>query len=171
MLKLVTPTIFYKKKYLEYMKTWKGEVIVPVISDLKGRRFETLLKELYKLEHEVYIPKGFIPEKNYLIVSQGDEIIGFVNIRHYLNDVMLNTKGQITYGIKPSSRSLSIEEEVLKVSLAEAKEIGIKKIKLICEKSNSDLCQFITEIGGQFENEGFNEVDKFPIHRYLFKLG
>ena len=27
MLKLVTPTIFYKKKYLEYMKSWNDEII------------------------------------------------------------------------------------------------------------------------------------------------
>jgi len=170
MLKLVTPTIFYKKKYLEYMKSWNDEIILPVISDLRGRRFETLLKELYQLEHEVYIPKGYRPEKNYLVIDDQDDIVGFVNIRHFLNEVMLNTKGQITYGIKPASRTKNIEEEILKLSLAEAKEIGIKQIKMVCNKSNSDLCRYIEDIGGQFETEGYNEVDKYTIQRYLFHL-
>jgi len=171
MLKLVTPTIFYKKKYLEYIKSWNDEIVVPVISDLRGRRFETLLKEFYQLEHEVHVPKNYFPEKNYLVIDEQDDMVGFVNIRHYLNEVMLETKGQITYGIKPSCRTVETEEMILKISLDEAKEIGIKQIKIVCNKSNSNLCQFIEQIGGQFVNEGFNDVDRYPIHRYLFHLG
>ncbi|PKK85656.1 MAG: hypothetical protein CVV63_04990 [Tenericutes bacterium HGW-Tenericutes-8] len=170
MLKLVTPTIFYKKKYYEYMKSWNDEIIVPVISDLRGRRFETLLKELYQLEHDTHVPKGFIPEKNYLIVDHEDEIIGFLNLRHYLNEVMLNTKGHIVYGVKPSARSEKVEKEILKIALEESKEIGIKEIKLVCNKANTSLCKFVLEMGGHLEGEGYNDVDRFHTHRYLFHL-
>lgn len=168
--KLVKPTIFYKKKYYEYLKQWGTEVIKPVISDLRGRRFETLLKEIYEIEHENNLPKGYYPDANYFFIDEKDDIIGFVNIRHYLSNILLNVRGNISYGIRPSDRNPETIEKLIKLSLKEAKSIGIKKLKFICPKTDSYLCNLILDMNGIFESEDFNEVDRYHIQRYWINL-
>lgn len=170
MYRLVKPTIFYKKKYLEYLKEWKEEPIIPVVSDLRGRRFETLLKEIYQLEHEIHVPKGYFPDASYLVIDQQDEIIGFVNIRHYLNHILLNARGHVSIGIKPSKRNVETSKKILKLSIEEAKQIGIKQLKFVCKKTDDGMCEFIESIGGKFDSEGYNDIDQYPIQRYLINL-
>lgn len=168
--KLTKPTIFYKKKYYEYLKQWNDEVITPTISDLRGRRYETLLKELYELEHEVEVPKGYFPEGNYLFVDENEDIIGFVNIRHHLNKLLLNTRGNISFGIKPSERKPEVTQALIDLSLHQAREMGIQKIKLVCQKEDNQLCQHIIDIGGALESEDFNDVDHYYIQRFWINL-
>lgn len=167
---LVRPTIFYKKKYYEYLKHWGTEIIIPVISDLRGRRFETLLKELYEMEHDTSLPKGIFPDANYLFVDDNDDIIGFVNIRHHLSNILLNVRGNISYGLRPSDRNPETIEQLIKLSLKEAKLIGIKKLKFICPKTDHHLCNLIIDLNGIFESEGYNEVERYHIQRYWINL-
>ncbi|MBU1092829.1 MAG: hypothetical protein KKH01_00055 [Firmicutes bacterium] len=167
---LVKPTIFYKKKYLEYMKEWKEEPIVPVVSDLRGRRFETLLKELYELEHEIRVPKDYFPDMSYFVINQDDEIIGFVNIRHYLNDTMIDARGHISIGIKPTKRNPETIKLVYKLAVDEAQQIGIKQLKLVCKKDIDGMCEYIISLGGRLESESYNEIDHYPIQRFLMNL-
>ncbi|MBU1141211.1 MAG: GNAT family N-acetyltransferase [Firmicutes bacterium] len=171
MYQLVKPTIFYKKKYLDYMKEWNSETITPVISDLRGRRFETLLKELYEFEHETRLPKGYFPDSSYLFVDGKDDIIGFVNIRHYLNDTLLNARGNISYGLRPTHRTDEIAQIVLKLSLEEAKDIGIKRVKVISKKIDIAMSEFIKGLGGTFDSDDYNEIDRYHIQRYWINLG
>ncbi|GEM_PF-2583173 len=168
--RLVKPTIFYKKKYYEYLKQWGSETIAPVVSDLRGRRFETLLKELYELENEVTLPEGYYPDANYLFINEQDEIIGFLNIRHHLSKMLLNVRGNISYGIKPSHRTIEITEQLLELALIEAKDMGIKRIKFVCDKTDNGLCDHILSIGGSFDSEDYNEVDRHYIQRYWINL-
>ncbi len=168
--KLIKPTIFYKKKYYEYLKQWGDEVITPNISDLRGRRYETLLKELYELEHEVEVPRGYFPEANYLMIDEKDDIIGFVNIRHHLSKLLLNTRGHISYGIKPSDRTPEVTKQLIDLALIQAREIGIGKVKMVCPKSDNHLCQHMVEIGGSLESEDFNDVDRYVIQRFWIDL-
>ncbi|MCF7930582.1 MAG: GNAT family N-acetyltransferase [Acholeplasmataceae bacterium] len=170
MYRLIKPTIFYKKKYLDYLKEWKEEPIIPVVSDLRGRRFETLLKEIYQLEHEVPVPRGYFPDASYLVIDESEEIIGFVNIRHYLNIVLLNARGHIIFGVKPSKRSEATSKEILRISVEEAKQIGIKHLKLVCQKTNLGICELIEDLGGKLESEGYNDIDHYEIQRYLIEL-
>lgn len=170
MYNLIKPTIFYKKKYLEYLKEWKEEPIIPVVSDLRGRRFETLLKELYQIEHEIHVRRGYYPDSSYLVIDDQDDIIGFVNIRHYLNDTLLNARGHISFGIKPSKRSIETSKAILELSVTEARQMGIKNLKLVCVKTDDDMCEFIENIGGKLESEGYNDIDHYSIKRYLINL-
>ncbi len=66
MYKLVKPTIEYKEKYLDYLKDWGGDnSMTPLTSDLKDMSYEQLLQYFYDAEHDINLPRGYVPDSNY----------------------------------------------------------------------------------------------------------
>jgi predicted acetyltransferase len=50
-------------------------------------------------------PEGLVPDSTWLCVRARDDcLIGLVNIRHRLNDYLLNFGGHIGYSVHPSHR-------------------------------------------------------------------
>lgn len=170
MYKLVKPTIEYKEKYLDYLKDWGDQPMTPLTSDLKDMTYETLLQYFYDAEHDINLPRGYVPDSNYFFVNDQDMIIGFVNIRHYLNDILLKIRGHIAYGIRPSMRGKGLSKKMLKLALEKAKENGIHRVLMVCDKSNIASAKTIIANGGILENEVYDVTDHEIIQRYWIDL-
>lgn len=170
MYRLVKPKLKHKEKYLEYVKDWGEEVMSPLTSDLKNMDYETLLNYFYKAENDIDLPRGYVPDSNYFFVDNNDNILGFVNIRHYLDEILHKIRGHIAYGIRPSMRGKGLSKLMLKLSLLKAKENGIKRVLIVCDKSNIASAKTILANGGVFENELYDVTDHKIIQRYWVDL-
>src|SRR3989338_7171193 len=95
-----------------------------------------------------------------------DEVIGRVQIRHVLNDYLLNYGGHIGYYIKPSKRRMGYGRKILKLSLIEAKKIGLKKVLLTCDEGNIGSQKIIESYGGVLKNIIKQTSDKPLTRRY-----
>ncbi|MCD4826949.1 MAG: GNAT family N-acetyltransferase [Acholeplasmataceae bacterium] len=170
MYKLVKPTLAYKEKYLAYIKDWGDQSMTPLTSDIKDMSYEDLLSYFYQAEHDINLPRGYVPDSNYFFVNNRDEILGFVNIRHYLNDILFKIRGHIAYGIRPSKRGLGLSKKMLKLALAKAKEKGINRVLMVCDKSNIASAKAIIANKGILENEVYDVTDHEIIQRYWIDL-
>lgn len=170
MYKLVKPTIHYKEKYLDYLKDWGDQSMTPLTSDIKDMSYEALLQYFYDAEHDINLPRGYVPDSNYFFVDDHDMIIGFVNIRHYLNDILLKIRGHIAYGIRPSMRGKGLSKKMLNLALKKAKEKGITRVLMVCDKSNIASARTIIANGGILENEVYDVTDHEIIQRYWIDL-
>ncbi len=170
MYKLIKPTKEYKEKYLDYVKDWGDQSMTPLTSDIKEMEYDELLNYFYQAEHDINLPRGYVPDSNYFFIDENNEILGFVNIRHYLNDILLRIRGHIAYGIKPSKRGQGLSKIMLKLALEKAKEKGINRVLMVCDKSNRASAKTIIANGGILENEVYDVTDHEIIQRFWIDL-
>ena len=108
---------------------------------------------------EINEPKdGKVPDSVFFLLDvERDILLGAVNIRHYLNDYLLQFGGHIGDGIRPSERRKGYATEMIRLSLIECKKLGIDKVLMVCDKSNIGSAKSIIKNGGILENEFIDE--------------
>lgn len=154
-LELIRPNETMEEQYYEFIEEWEksGEEIVPAAVRSKGLDYKLWLEYTYKFEEEETFPEGLVPAHTYFLVSEDKKIVGAVNIRHYLNEYLLSYGGHIGYGIRPSERRKGYAEIMLSMALPIAKELGINKVLITCDKNNIGSAKTIIKNGGILENE------------------
>ena len=105
----------------------------------------------------------------FLLDVERNILLGAVNIRHYLNDYLLQFGGHIGDGIRPSERRKGYATEMIRLSLIECKKLGIDKVLMVCDKSNIGSAKSIIKNGGILENE-FVDEDGEINQRYWIDL-
>lgn len=170
MYKLVKPQKKHKKAFLDYIHEWKNESITPVTFDLKNETYETLLERFHQAKHDIDLIEGYIPESNYFFVDDKEEIVGCVNIRHHLDEVLYRIRGHIAYGIRPSRRGEGLASIMLETALKKAKKLGIERVLMVTDKNNIASAKVILSKGGILSNETYDMTDHEVIQRYWIDL-
>lgn len=97
---------------------------------------------------------GKVPDSVFFLLDiKRNILLGAVNIRHYLNDYLLQYGGHIGDGIRPSERGKGYATEMIRLALIECKRLGIDKVLMVCDKSNIASRKTIIKNGGVLENE------------------
>lgn len=144
-------TLEDEEKFLEFEANYKEENIIPSSCNRHGKTFEEWLESENNFHDNA--PKGLVNAHTFFTYNGNDEIVGAVNIRHELNEHLLNFGGHIGYGINPKFRKKGIGTVQCKLALEKAKELGIKKALITCNKTNTGSAKIIEANGGVLENE------------------
>jgi predicted acetyltransferase len=113
---------------------------------------------------------GKVPDSVFFLLDvERNILLGAVNIRHYLNDYLLQFGGHIGDGIRPSERRKGYATEMIRLSLIECKKLGIDKVLMVCDKANIGSAKSIIKNGGILENE-FVDEDGEVNQRYWIDL-
>ena len=155
-LKLVLPTIEYKSKIMDYKREF-----IEYGDSMDGtgglRNFDTF-EEWYSaicdnLKEET-VREGLVPATTYIAISTNDgRLIGMIDVRHRLNDFLLNFGGHIGYSVRRSERQKGYATEMLALALKECMKLDIKKVLSTCDKDNIASAKTIINNGGVMENE------------------
>ncbi len=160
-----------QKQFNEMMEEWlatedKGDNYTPyAIFKNDYLDFDNYLENL-----EIKEPKdGLVPDSTFFLYNiTKNKFLGATNIRHYLNDYLLQFGGHIGDGIRPSERGKGYGNKIIKLSLKECKKLGIKKVLMTCHKDNIPSKKAIIANGGILENE-VNKDDEI-IERYWINI-
>ena len=117
----------------------------------------------YYLENlEINEPQdGKVPDSVYFLLDvERNILLGAINIRHYLNDHLLQYGGHIGDGIRPSERKKGFATEMIRLALIECKKLGIQRVLMVCDKTNVGSAKSIIKNGGVLENEFVDEDGK-----------
>lgn len=116
--------------------------------------FEAWLERLNLYASEETVPANKVPVTQYLTIRKSDNrLVGMINIRHRLNDVLLLRGGHIGDCIRPSERNKGYATEQLRLALEHCKTMGLNKVLITCKKSNVASAKTIMKNGGVLENE------------------
>lgn len=167
---LIQPTIDYQQEYLEMIDEWKstGEKLIPWVLRLDPSDFGSMLQELENYRNGSKVDERIVESSTYWLVHNSGKIIGAVNIRHRLNNHLLRIGGHIGYGIRPSERRKGYATKLLELSLLKAKEMGITRVLVTCDKDNIGSAKTIIKNGGVLDSEEI--VDGKMIQRYWIEV-
>lgn len=123
------------------------------------RRSFTSLLEVIETESDTssMLPQGHV-HCDYLWVTEGADMIGFVAVRHSIDSEFLRTAGgHIGYSIRPSYRRAGHATRALGLALHRARDLGLDKVLLTCDEDNVASARTIEKQGGVFENVQFGK--------------
>jgi predicted acetyltransferase len=82
------------------------------------------------------LPDGWVRADEFWIV-ENDEVVGSLNVRHELNERLLQMGGHIGYSTHPSHRGRGIATFALKNGLAILANLGIAEALVTCAAENT----------------------------------
>jgi len=170
MLQLVKTTMAQQEQVLAFLQEWRewDETIVPNAVDRDASDFAIYVKQIRDKESRANIEAGWVPSTTYWL-TDGDELLGAANIRHELNAHLLNFGGHIGYGIKPSARGRGLATKQLELALEKAKELGIERALITCDRTNVASRQVILNNGGVADTPFMEESGKV-VERFWIEL-
>ncbi|MBM6996007.1 GNAT family N-acetyltransferase [Paenibacillus sp. DXFW5] len=169
-LKLVKPHQNLKDEYLSFYQEWKesGEEMVPWVISRDPSSFEAMLEFLEDHEKGDGLPEGWVSDSTFWLIDDKSRVLGAVNIRHELSEFLFNAGGHIGYGIRPSERGKGYATVLLRLSLVEAKKLGIEDVLVVCDAWNIASERTILKNGGRADVD-YIEEDGIVIRRYWIK--
>lgn len=170
-LELVLPTVDHKSKVMDYKREFiENEERLYGAGGLKNaKNFNEWHHSCCNHLNEETVRKGLSPETTYLAIRIDDgHLVGFINIRHRLNDVLIKCGGHIDYSVRKSQRCKGYATEMLGLALKECRRFNIKDVLITCDKDNSASAKAIRNNGAKLENE-VKEKNKM-IQRYWITM-
>lgn len=155
-MELIIPIKQYFQSYLELLSALSEHdlnVGEPHIAILAKENFDLYNERLAKDRLGEDMPKDWVPASLFWGVDN-DKVIGRLHLRHELPK---NGGGHIGYAVHPSERGKGYATEMLQLGLSKAADIGLKKVYLTCDKTNTASRTVIEKNGGNLENEFFSE--------------
>ena len=159
--KLIKLTKEYYPQLSEMIEEWKFDHEVNQTNHSHWAIFKNDYHDFdnYLNNLEFSEPKdGKVPDSVFFLLDvERNILLGAVNIRHYLNDYLLQFGGHIGDGIRPSERRKGYATEMIRLALVECKKLGIDRVLMVCDKSNIGSAKSIIKNGGILENEIMDE--------------
>ncbi|MFD9405626.1 GNAT family N-acetyltransferase [Streptomyces sp. NPDC059989] len=88
----------------------------------------------------------------YWWIAEGDTYLGAIDLRHYLNAILLDAGGHIGYSVRPSARGRGLATWALGAVLHEARIMGMDRVLLTCDPGNAASVRTIERNGGVLED-------------------
>lgn len=154
--RLVEPSMAYREAYMDFYEDWMTEgadAVVPWVAAHNPQDFEAYLAFLSSADSEEKLKDdAFVPHSTYWLIDEDEEVVGAVNIRHRLNEKLLNSGGHIGYGIRPSRRGRGYASVQLAEALKITKAMGIDRVLIVCDDDNVASERTIRGAGGVLDS-------------------
>ncbi|HRD61898.1 MAG TPA: GNAT family N-acetyltransferase, partial [Nocardioides sp.] len=82
----------------------------------------------------------------------GEEVVGFLALRHRLTAWLLEEGGHIGYAVRPSRRGQGHASRALALAVRRAAELGLDRVLLTCDEPNIASARTIESNGGVYED-------------------
>ena len=98
-------------------------------------------------------PPRLLVNSTMWFLTDGDEILGAVELRHFLNSGLARYGGHVGYGVSPAHRGHGYARKMLGMIADDAKQLGLSDLLVCCLKENIASAKTIVNAGGSLEDE------------------
>ncbi len=134
----------------DFIADWKDEEIIPSTLQKYSLGFEEFAAHLHTMETD---PPRLLVPGTMMFLTDGDEILGAIEVRHFLNSGLLKYGGHIGYGVSPKHRGHGYAAKMIEMSMPFFKELKLDKVLVCCVSENVASAKSILNAGGVLENE------------------
>ncbi len=131
--------------------------------------FEEWYANLVKNSSEETVAEGRVPATTLLAVDESGKLAGMIDIRHRLNSYLLAWGGHIGYSVRPSLRRQGCATQMLTQAKDVCRSLGMDRVLVTCDKTNTASAATILKCGGVLENEA-TDTDGVIHQRYWIEL-
>lgn len=100
----------------------------------------------------------------------GEIIVGRLTFRHSMDENILNVRGHMGYVVLPEFRNQGFATQILQLALPFAKNVGLRRILLTCDKGNIASLRTIEKCGGVFFRTHTPSDDTHPKLQFWINL-
>jgi len=165
-IKLVRPEKKHKEIILDFIREHhaNNEFVIHGGALVEKLDYDVWLKQIADNSNKKTVHKDWVVSSTFLAIRKNDnKLIGFVDIRHELNDFLKSYGGHIGIGIRPSERGKGYGLEILTKALNFCKKIGLQEVMLACYKDNIASRKTIEKCGGILKKEfSLSELKNLP---------
>jgi predicted acetyltransferase len=101
----------------------------------------------------VDLPPEHVPWSTFWLVKDRRRILGCSRLRHYLNGYLEQEGGHVGYDVRPSERRKGFATRLLRLTLEEARHLGLTRILITADSTNVPSWRVIEKNGGVLESE------------------
>ncbi len=170
---LIEPTMEYDAQIQAYRKDFldAGDLADGTGSVLRFERTRDWLDQVERCRYKETVPPDRVPCTQYIYVRETDgKIVGMIQIRHYLNELLAKYSGHIGYSVCPSERRKGYATQMLAAALEKCREMGLARVMLSCRPENEASRRTILRNGGVYESSVREpERDRY-LERYWIAL-
>ena len=139
-------------------------------SSLEKLKYEEWLEKVTKESIGKELAPNRVSASTFILLRNSDnKVVGIINIRHEVNDYLLNFGGHIGYSIRPSERRKGLGTLQLEKALKVAKELNISRVLLTCDSENIGSAKTIEKCQGKLENS-ITTPDGYILKRYWINI-
>jgi len=103
----------------------------------------------------------------YRWITEDDQVLGGIALRHELDDLLMGEGGHIGFGIRPSARCRGLATWALGQMLAEATTLGLQRVLVVCAVENIGSARTIERCGGVLED--IHQTSRGSLRRYSIR--
>ena len=165
----ILPSVALREAFAVMAQDYKaaGEYRYWREAERDGFDFLDYVSRLRGYARGIDLPAGLVPYTTFWLVGGPlDTIYGVSRLRHRLNNRSRLEGGHIGYDVPPSHRNAGNGTELLRQTLAKARDMGIFRVLLTCDETNIASARVIEKNGGRFENQVVSNVTGSVVNRY-----
>jgi predicted acetyltransferase len=147
-----------------------GEDLVPWVIGEPYDDFAEYVARLNAAAKGIGLRPGFVPHSTFWLLDGAGEIVAISNLRHTLTAFLLRWGGHIGYGVRPSMRNRGYATEILRHTLNEARVLGVRNVRLVCDQDNAASARTILRNGGRLDDEELMPEQRRVVSRYWITL-
>ena len=126
---------------------------------------EEVVENLLRMDQpDVELPEGRV-RCTYYWITDADEFVGCLALRHSLTAWLLEEGGHIGYSVRPSRRRQGHATRALALSLDRARALGLDRVLITADEDNRPSQLVIERCGGRYEDTRKGK------RRYWIELG
>lgn len=170
---LTEPTMAYEAQIRAFRQDFldAGSLSEGSGSLLRYERTEDWLAQVARYADPATVPPDRVPCTQYIYVRACDgKIVGMIQIRHYLNEMLEKYAGHIGYSVCPSERRRGYATQMLSAALDKCREMGLRRVMISCRPDNEASRRTILRNGGVYENTVWEPERDRALERYWIEL-
>lgn len=133
----------------DFAAEWSEPMVPAAVRQYKGD-IKEYMDYLEMMEKDP--PRLLVPSTTFFL-TDGEKILGAIDIRHFLNSGLARYGGHIGYGVRPSRRGKGLATQMVKLAMPFMRSIGLDRVMMCCKKDNAASAKTIKNCGGVLERE------------------